>query len=830
MRTPTYAVLRAALLLTASATAAACGAPGEDASSSSAAASETPKLIALQLDATLPSAVAGRIESLVRETAGGVRVVRVPADANQFEDGAHVLAVGDVAAARSIIRDDEAAGIPAEGFIVRSVDRNGAHIMAARGADAKEAPLYPRASRGLLYGAYAALEASGFGFLHPLAPTKPAQFTIPVGVERHESPRWHVRGLHLHTQHPTELANVLNGWGKTGPDDQSGFDAMLPEWDRFLEWMIANRQNRVEWSLLESKSWETFATSDARSARLKTIVDHAHAWGVDAGADTPIALQQQHAFRLVVKQGELADELASIRSRLGWLMKAGFDFVSTENGTTEFTHADPNRMLAWMNELARETDEVYHRPATIKIHCSTGQTADGFTDPATGAPLNVNMLPHYADKRLGVMPHTVEHYGIDDPAPTYGNVTFDYMRRFLRQEAGHRETVWHPETAYWVSFDIDVPLFLPLYGERRVHDLRVLAKDEAGGAPMDGQMIFSSGWEWGYWLNDVVAARAAWNPHEEAASDEDATRAILDDTLASFGPNRRPVIDALLGWMKDEKDLLIYGRHDGQAPADIVSRNAQAYLQGWETWDDVSLLAGKIPGVHAPKTQPDHLGLVEMRNPAHGGPSYTREIEPLLGATEKQLGARAAELEAALRAIAPTSKELADELVDSARITVLRAKQVHGLYDYVDGYWASWSPFSDAGQVRKARLAVARTALDDAQKIVNERERHYRVDPKRIAGWGENPTTYEYGYLWTVHSLAYWWRDEGKAVDAPLSPCYLNMVSPAEVALGEGALSDALSTVRQVFDRNAGIGSITECLSQPSSEPRFPQDGLRSRP
>lgn len=33
------------------------------------------------------------------------------------------------------------------------------------------------------------------------------------------------------------------------------------------------------------------------------------------------------------------------------------------------------------------------------------------------------------------------------------------------------------------------------------------------GAKMDGQNVFDSGWEWGYWLQDVIAARAVWNPY-----------------------------------------------------------------------------------------------------------------------------------------------------------------------------------------------------------------------------------------------------------------------------------------------------------------------------
>lgn len=67
--------------------------------------------------------------------------------------------------------------------------------------------------------------------------------------------------------------------------------------------------------------------------------------------------------------------------------------------------------------------------------------------------------------------------------------------------------------------DIDVPLFLPLYGQRRQHDLRRIALREAReGFRIDGQMNFDSGWEWGYWLSDVVTARASWEPHLHVAS------------------------------------------------------------------------------------------------------------------------------------------------------------------------------------------------------------------------------------------------------------------------------------------------------------------------
>ena len=58
-----------------------------------------------------------------------------------------------------------------------------------------------------------------------------------------------------------------------------------------------------------------------------------------------------------------------------------------------------------------------------------------------------------------------------------------------------------------MNVDVDVPLFLPLYGQRRLHDLRRIAGREIKeNFRIDGQMNFDSGWEWGYWLNDVVRA------------------------------------------------------------------------------------------------------------------------------------------------------------------------------------------------------------------------------------------------------------------------------------------------------------------------------------
>merc|ERR1712196_109564 len=183
---------------------------------------------------------------------------------------------------------------------------------------------------------------------------------------------------------------------------------------------------------------------------------------------------------------------------------------------SEFTHPECDLMLDLLNEYARYVNYTWGREAAVKVHCSSSQVCEDYPDPRTGEPINFNFLPTYADPALGVFPHTVQMYGLDDPTSgAYGNKDFQLIEDYMHYEAsiGNRSVVFYGETSYWVNVDIDVPLFLPIYGQRRVHDLRRIAhRERITGSRIDGQMNFDSGWEWGYWLSNLVTARASWNP------------------------------------------------------------------------------------------------------------------------------------------------------------------------------------------------------------------------------------------------------------------------------------------------------------------------------
>jgi hypothetical protein len=785
----------------------------------------------------LPPATATRLAQLIEgATPPDHAFIRLEHDdelPGEACSGGRVIAFGHSRVSDAVVDEADLAALGPEGYVLASgsvtVDATRYDVVAADGVPAAPDHHVPSPG-GAAFGSYALLEELGFAFLHPLAPTLPT--TLPEvfpALDVATSPRWPRRNIHLHTMHPLELTELLNGWGNGDPDDLDGWNAMRPEWSTYLEWLVANGQNEVEWILLEAESWAAFAQSAERQRRLTLLVDDCHAWGIACGIDAPIALQQQHTWHLVRQEGTEAEEFAQIHERLDYLMACGFDFLSTENGSTEFTNPGAERMLAWINETARYLDEQYDREALIKVHVSVGQTAEPFTDRETGEPLNFNFLPTYADPRMGVMPHTVQMYGLDDPAPTYQNTDFGYIREFLHEEVGRRQVVWHPETAYWVSVDIDVPLFLPLYAERRIADLQLLAddedlglmgRDEHAGGRMDGQSIFSSGWEWGYWLNDVVAARAAWDPFRGESTSTGAMRRILEPLARVLGTGGQGVVDEVTFLAKRQHDELILGKVNGTAPADIVRRNGFAYLAGAEAFDDLADAATTF-GVFVNITQPDKLGLVEMRNPLHDPPAYTGEIDRLLGQMLDTHQASEDSLTSLI--IDGPGRELYEEIVDATRITRLRAAQVFGLYTYVDNL------LDLTDDERGPALAAARAALDEAATIVAAREPRYRVPAERIAGWRENPTAYRFNYLWTARSLYFWWRDEGKAVDAPLSPCYLNIIDPADVALGEGSVNDITRIVRDLLD-GGFLSGLGECLAAPVEEPTFPPVGLRSRP
>jgi hypothetical protein len=755
---------------------------------------------------------------------------------------------------------------------------------------------------GAIAGSYAALELLGFAFLHPLEPYIPSSIQFPVvrnddtyfsyPLTFVESPYWSRRGFHLHTQHPLELTEVLQGhdipqFGPHGNDCKQfsqlsssyrfhegsrvsspsavnssyinankttyceRWEDMVIDVDSFYEWSIANGLNMIEWLLLGSISWGDELA--IRSNRLKKLTTLGHQYSLLIGAVVPIGNIQQHGWYMVNVRLPIEQQKQQIRSRIDWIFHTEFDFLTTESGLSEFTHPECDLMIELFNTFAQHVNETWGRFAATKVHCSTGQFCSDYLDLRNGDPVNFNFLPSFTHTGLGVYPHTVQMYSFDDPsAGSYGNNNFGYIEDYLVYEGkqGKRSVLYYGETSYWVNVDIDVPLFLPIYGQRRQKDLRKIAlTEQTEHFKIAGQMNFDSGWEWGYWLNDVITARSSWNPQITESTIAEFSNCENDPTVCPPSSDQwkeyskalyayftriygslsfsKKLTSFLVELSELQANLLIHSYINGRPNPFLPKLSGIAYLCGSDTWTELP----RLFGLHL--TQPDKVQIKESDDPNWAYVlELLKEMEDKFGNFSTQITALYLELEEYRQienggnfVINAQAMLFLSEVKDSTHLLYLRAKHVHLLYLSND------ADLMLESKKRKSLLEEGRSVIEEATEIVKRRESSYRSPVERVAGWRDNPTVYRYGYLWSVHSLYYWWRDQGiaetLAKDKEHSPCYLNRMDSTEVAVGWG--KSTLEWLRYFVTNYSPFASvfpleIVHCLSSTSKEYVFPRD------
>jgi len=485
-------------------------------------------------------------------------------------------------------------------------------------------------------------------------------------------------------------------------NDSSGH---LGEVKEYIDWLARNGQNAFQFFLLRDVDRERWP------ARAREIVKYAHSRGVLAGLEISLSRIQQAAFQ--------AAKLLSLRSSLGdqeeralsWLFQADWDFVTVDFTVGEYL-PDLGGLMPGLREkmlagIARRGAKPFYA-----THVIAG--ANWYSDPSTTA---------------GVLIHTVMCYSTAEAtAPVYGNKNQRHMLALALREAPIREAWYWPESAYWVSFDNSVPLLLLLYPEARFQDIILMEK-----LGIRGHLTFSSGWEWGYWLTDWSIARWCWKYADNGVEEAAYPLSILDTLL----PGKRlrslwqQALDLQRTYLK-EKGLLPY--------LSALDPSAELFFPFNRPFQPRPRypfrLLRNATEAELQKARKDVLLLDEY---ASNIKSLCKLIE---AAAEKKLRRD------------PAFEKLLKELLSALRITALRAqhraltmkavmsRQMKGK-DEVEHYLA---------RARDIRLA--------ALSLVQEAEKTYRYPIDRLAGKGKNHTAYEFGYLYPVHDLFFWEREE----------------------------------------------------------------------
>ncbi len=562
---------------------------------------------------------------------------------------------------------------------------------------------------GIQYGLAHVLEAMGFRFYHPARTRVPEALALPPAGDplfgELHAPEMTVRGLHLHTLHPIEPYFALF--------DPS--EASLVEATRILDWIVKNRGNFVQWWGLEGMREDTERARAIR-AHQRQVIEHAHLRGLRTGLAVHLfsSSNLQRGYELSDGGAESAQQ---IRERLGVLDGMGFDAFTLSFG--EFSAEDAEGFVSILSDAAVA---VHERWPEADVNASV-HVGDDLRITYMGEEQLYYFLVRYADPSIVPWIHTVMYYDLySDAGGAYHHADFSEHREYLlaRLEAGER-VAYHPESAYWVSFDNSVPTYLPLYIRARFLDQSRLREDAqaAGFAPLSEHVTFSSGWEWGYWQTDYLTLRShyALRPWEEEV---EAMLAPLGDGGRAAG-----VIAALAE---------LQHRH-------LVVGRLAAYLAG----RDATQLLGRELGILGQPDRPTFEEVLAM-DAAQQAALEASVVTPL--------GALAGETAALLDQLGEgASDPWLSEVRDGVAIDVHRARFAHALW--------SAALAAAAGDDPAALIAQAEAELSPARAVVERRHAamHDRDPPRLIASRARTLTLYQYGYLREADRLCFWERE-----------------------------------------------------------------------
>lgn len=570
--------------------------------------------------------------------------------------------------------------------------------------------VYGKTDTDLAHGAYALLEILGARFFHPKQSFVPALGgpRLPKAIDLVRTPAFAARGLQLHTLHPIEWLPAL-----LKPGEQNLADAKV-----LIDWLVKTGQNHLQWFLLASipvAEWRPHA---------EAIIEYAHLRGVTVGAVAQLwgGSSLQSGYSLVTDKAIWQTQL---ETKLEEILVAPFDLV--ELGMGEFFASDAEGIVTWLDHGTKYLAEK-HPTVTFSVVNHVGNYPNLYSDFRGDKDVFFYHLPKYADPRLMNNVHTVFFFDLYRPFGGYGHDDFFLHRDYIFDQLPKRKIRYFPESAYWASADVDVPLFLPEYVRARWTDVNGLHRDIAakGLRKLDGHVTFSSGHEWNYWLTDYLTAKMLWEPEKPLEHFLDRYTSLFGDCSPEVSAAFRGFLDLQTKYLFDQKLI--------------------PYLSGEDAHDDFGYLSGIVT---TPKRVPfeellkmDEAGLAKVEA------DIVKPLEELATGIDPHASAIAARC----RGADPALRPWCDELRDGMEVVALRARHATATYRAVLAYARK----GDAN----GELAKAKALTDAAAKVIDRRAAGYRWPLESIAFTGKNPTIYPFGYLKQAHAQCFWKRRE----------------------------------------------------------------------
>lgn len=564
---------------------------------------------------------------------------------------------------------------------------------------------------GVEFGLYALLEQNGLRFFHPqdtfIPAAAPERLTATATVA---APLFAHRGFHLHTVHPIPMLSALH-FG--GPVNQHLVDD-------YLRWLVRNRQNYLQWAFIQVPDMEG-ALAEARYA-----VDRGHALGLEVGINTLLwggglsSLQNDYALF----NSSDPNWKSALDASLDWLLKVPFDRLDL--GLGEFEQTSDTALVDWVNEAQQHAEAISPRTQVVWT------SHVGNVGNSAHYGVYYYFVPQFSTPKVGLFVHTVMLYDLNGPAPAYNQTDFHLQRDFLLQQQGQRATWFFPESAYWLTTDSPIPVWMSGYLQGRANDLSYLAQAGVPGG-LQGHLTFTSADEWDYWLIDYLIAHQSYDGPQ-------GLEQFLGATFAPLGAGGRA-----LGQLAAAEATTQW--------SDLVEKNLLPYLAGEDAYDRLGYKSGIYN--HPPRVPFTTVLAMDAAG-----------LDAFSAQTLAGVEALAAHERAALQQVQGVAGQLAAngegyraELADGFEVTALRAEHSLAMYRAVVAKARTRLDGVDRSAEIAAQVAQAKALTAQAAAVVARREPHYRLGAVETQA-GHNPTQYPYAALYNAHALTYWTSQE----------------------------------------------------------------------
>lgn len=426
------------------------------------------------------------------------------------------------------------------------------------------------------------------------------------------------------------------------------------------------------------------------------------------------------------------EDSEDIKKLIDDFMKVNWDDITWHLGTTEFSSTNDDLTINWMNTAYDYIKQKYPKVTmTVRSHVPPKPFSKKYNEAYF-------QLMKYANADINTLVHTVQAYNLIDYAPVYGADTFEHKLKYMFLSDKNRKNIFYPESSYWVTYDVDIPMFLPVYSLNRTYDVKLISQLDN----LYGHATFTTGWEWGAWFNDYISAQVQSEP-------EKTLKNHLEEFFYVFGKPSEKMV-ALF------KDIM-FTQHEF-----LLDKNLHKYTKGvtWLTDFGVSLKHNPLTNSFFKGTdstperlRPEKLINYDKKELDNFINTDLSDLEILMN----KFNDFSKNFDYLAKEINPETKFIYEEFADSLKINYLRTSEVFNLWKAVSLFRQAELDKNDVlKKEAKKYLFRSRRNIDDALVIIKKRESLYRDKPEYTYLKLEAPTIWNDRYLTSVHDAIYW--------------------------------------------------------------------------